>query len=134
VPCPSSSAAHTEELTAKDRVAATSAPENKREYRAPKIAVMPCDFVGYMLKALSVLHARASHLIITYSFLAGCRGQVLVARIRLGVASVVLRLTCNSPGLRFCKRKIAIHADVPDLQRGHHEETAIHVVKLIVQG
>ena len=134
MPCPSSSAAHTEVLTAKDRVAAMSAPENKREYRAPNITVMRCDFVGYMSRALSVPHARVSNLIITYSFLASCREQAPLARIRLGVAFVVLRLTCNSPGLRFCEREAAIHAAFADLHLADHEETAIHMVKLIVQG
>jgi hypothetical protein len=134
VPCPSSSAAHTEVLTAKDKVAAMSAPENKREDRAPNVAVMRCDFVGYMSKALSVPHARVSRLIITYSFLASCREQAPLARIRLGVAFVVLRLTCNSPGSRFCKREAAIYAAVADVPLAHHEETAIHIMKLIVQG
>jgi hypothetical protein len=134
VPCPSNSAAHTKVLTAKDKVAAISAPENKREYRAPDIAVMRCDFVGYISEALSVPRARVSHLIITCSFLASCREQAPLARIRLGVAFVVLRLTCNSPGLRFREREAAIHSAVADLHLAGHEETAIHIVNLIVQG
>jgi hypothetical protein len=101
-----------------------SAPENKREYRAPNVAVMRCDFVGYMAEALSVPHARVPHLIITYSFLASCREETPFARIRLGVAFVVLRLTCNSPGLRFREREAAIHATVADLHVAHQEETA----------
>src|SRR5580700_8091762 len=72
-PCPSSSAAHTEVLTAKDKVAAMSAPENKREYRAPNVAVMRCDFVGYMAEVLSVPHAKVTQVIIRYSYFASCR-------------------------------------------------------------
>jgi hypothetical protein len=122
VPCPSSSAAHTEVLTAKDSVAAMSAPENKREYRAPNVAVMRCDFVGYMAEAVSVPHARVSHLIITYSYLASCIEQATLARVRPGVAFVVLRLTCNSPGLPSREREAAIQAPVADLHAAHTEE------------
>jgi hypothetical protein len=88
-------------LTAKAKVAAMSAPENKREDRAPNNAVMRCDFVGYMSKALSVPHARTLGLIITYSYLAVCAEDGPLPGIWPSVASVVQRLTCNSLGFRF---------------------------------
>ena len=47
MPLASGSPALTEEA-AKDNVAAMSAAEMKREYRAPDVALMHCDFFGYI--------------------------------------------------------------------------------------
>lgn len=57
-PFVSSLAALTEEVTAKDNVAPMSAAYIKPKNRAPNIALMRCDFVGYMAEALGFWHAK----------------------------------------------------------------------------